>query len=59
MKAYPAVVCTQTAIVAATAVADEVTMGAPDKAAALGRIASIEIVTSKRGLLQSTDREKY
>jgi 2-methylcitrate dehydratase len=60
MKAYPAVVYTQTAIVAATAVADEVTKGAPDKAAALGRIASIEIATSKRGLLQTgTDREKW
>jgi len=60
MKAYPAVVYTQTAIVAATAVADEVTKGAPDKAAALGRITSIEIVTSKRGLLQTgTDREKW
>ena len=42
MKAYPAVVYTQTAIVAATAVADEVTKGAPDRAAALERIASIE-----------------
>jgi 2-methylcitrate dehydratase len=60
MKAYPAVVYTQTAIVAATAVADEVTKGVPDKAAALGRIASIEIATSKRGLLQTgTDREKW
>ena len=60
MKAYPAVVYTQTAIVAATAVADEVTRGVPDKAAALGRIASIEIATSKRGLLQTgTDREKW
>src|SRR6516165_6748077 len=43
MKAYPAVVYTQTAIVAATAVADEGTRGVPDKAAALGRITSIEI----------------
>jgi len=60
MKAYPAVVYTQTAIVAATAVADEVTKGAPDKAAALGRIVSIQIATSKRGLLQTaTDREKW
>ncbi len=60
MKAYPAVVYTQTAIAAATAVADEVTKGAPDKAAALERIASIDIATSKRGLQQTgTDREKW
>jgi 2-methylcitrate dehydratase len=60
IKAYPAVVYTQTAIVAATAVADEVTKGAPGKAAALERIASIEIATSKRGLTQTgTDREKW
>jgi 2-methylcitrate dehydratase len=60
MKAYPAVVYTQTAIVAATAVADEVTKGAPDRAAALERIASLEIATSKRGLTQTgTDREKW
>ncbi len=60
MKAYPAVVFTQTAIVAATGIADEVTKGAPDKAAALERIASIEIATSKRGLVQTgTDREKW
>src|SRR6266850_2145074 len=60
MKAYPAVVYTQTAIVAATAVAAEVTKGARDKAAALERIASIEIATSKRGLTQTgTDREKW
>jgi 2-methylcitrate dehydratase len=60
IKAYPAVVFTQTAIVAATAIADEVTKGAPDKTAALERIASIEIATSKRGLVQTgTDREKW
>jgi 2-methylcitrate dehydratase len=60
IKAYPAVVFTQTAIVAATAIADEVTKGAPDKAAALERIASVEIATSKRGLVQTgTDREKW
>jgi 2-methylcitrate dehydratase len=60
MKAYPAVVFTQTAIVAAAAIADEVTKGARDKAAALERIASIEIATSKRGLVQTgTDREKW
>ena len=63
MKAYPAVVFTQTAIVAATAIAAEVTRGAPvgyDRAAALERIASIEIATSKRGLVQTgTDREKW
>ena len=63
MKAYPAVVYTQTAIVAATAVADEVTRGAPagdDRAAALERIASIEIATSKRGLQQTgSEREKW
>ena len=60
MKAYPAVVYTQTAIVAATALADEVTKGAPDRAAALERIASIEIATSKRGLEQTgSEREKW
>src|SRR2546426_7741493 len=63
MKAYPAVVFTQTAIVAATAIAAEVTRGAPvgyDRAAALERIASIEIATSRRGLVQTgTDREKW
>src|SRR3984893_6519209 len=60
MKAYPAVVFTQTAIVAATAIADEVTKGPPDKAAALERIVSIEIATSKRGRVQTgTDREKW
>jgi 2-methylcitrate dehydratase len=60
MKAYPAVVFTQTAIVAATEIAGEVAKGAPDKAAALERIASIEIATSKRGLVQTgTDREKW
>ena len=63
MKAYPAVVYTQTAIVAATAVADEVTKGAPvgyDRAAALERIASIEIATSRRGLQQTgSEREKW
>jgi 2-methylcitrate dehydratase len=65
MKAYPAVVFTQTAIVAAKAIADEVAAGegnkgAPDKAAALERIVSIEIATSKRGLVQTgTDREKW
>jgi 2-methylcitrate dehydratase len=60
MKAYPAVIYTQTAIAAATAVADEVTQGAPDKAAALERILSIDIATSKRGLQQTgADREKW
>jgi 2-methylcitrate dehydratase len=60
MKAYPAVVYTQTAIVAAMAVADEVTKGARDRAAALERIASIEIATSKRGLQQTGgEREKW
>src|SRR5438128_2091359 len=63
MKAYPAVVYTQTGIVAATAVADEVTKGAPvgyDRAAALERIASIEIATSRRGLQQTgSESEKW
>ena len=60
MKAYPAVVFTQTAIAAATAIAEEVSKGAPDKAAALDRITAIEIATSKRGLVQTgTDREKW
>ena len=60
MKSYPAVVFTQTAIVAAMGIADEVTKGAPDKAAALERIAAIEIATSQRGLVQTgTDREKW
>ncbi len=53
-------VFTQTAIAAATAVADEVTKGAPDKGAALERIASIDIATSRIGLQQTgTDREKW
>jgi 2-methylcitrate dehydratase len=64
MKAYPAVVYTQTAIVAAMAVADDVIIKvAPaghDRAAALERIASIEIATSKRGLEQTgSEREKW
>src|SRR5262249_54561852 len=63
MKAYPAVVYTQTAIVAAPAVARGVTKGAPvghDRAAALERIASLEIATSKRGLQQTgSEREKW
>ncbi len=60
MKSYPAVVFTQTAIVAAMGIADEVTKGATDKAAALERIAAIEIATSQRGLVQTgTDREKW
>ena len=60
MKAYPAVVFTQTAIAAGKGVAEEVAKGAPDKAAALEKIASIEIATSKRGLVQTgTDREKW
>jgi len=60
MKAYPAVIYTQTAIVAAIAVADEVAKGAPDRAAALEGISSIEIATSKRGLQQTgTGREKW
>ena len=60
LKAYPAVVYGQTAIVAATAVADEVTKGAPDKVAALERIASIDIATSNRGLQQTgTGPEKW
>src|SRR5437667_5102124 len=50
MKAYPAVVYTQTAIVAAMAVAAEVTKGARDKAAALERIASMESRTASRGM---------
>jgi len=65
MKSYPAVIFTQTAIAAGKAIADEVAAaemkkGAPDKAAALERIAAIEIATSKRGLVQTgTDREKW
>ncbi len=60
MKAYPAVIYTQTAIAAAIQVADELTKGASDKAAALERIASIDIATSKSGLQQTgTDREKW
>ena len=52
MKSYPAVIFTQTAIVAAKAIADEVK--------ALERIASIEVATSRRGLVQTgTDREKW
>ena len=60
MKAYPAVIYGQTAIVAATAIADEVTKLSPDKPAALERITSIEVATSKTGLVQTgTDREKW
>ena len=59
IKAYPAQVYTQTAIVAAIAIADEV-QGSPGKAAALERIVSIEIATSKRAVLATgTDREKW
>jgi 2-methylcitrate dehydratase len=60
IKAYPAQTRTQTAIVASIAVADEVTKGAPDKMAALERIASIEIATSKLGVtITGSGREKW
>jgi 2-methylcitrate dehydratase len=60
MKTFPAVVYSQTSIVAALAVTAEITKGAPDKVAALERVASIEVATSKRGLTQTgTDREKW
>ena len=48
MKAYPAQVNTQTAIVAATAIAKEV--------GDLDRIAAIEIATTKRGYQQTGSR---
>jgi 2-methylcitrate dehydratase len=60
MKTYPAVVYTQTSIAAATALADEIAKGATDKAAALERIVSIEVATSRRGLTQTgAEREKW
>lgn len=60
IKSYPAQVYTQTAVAAAVAVASEVIKGAPDKAAALERIVSIEIATSKCAVLATgTDREKW
>jgi len=60
VKAYPAVVYCQTSIAAAKAVADEIASGAADKGAALERITSVEVATSKRGLTQTgTDREKW
>src|SRR5215831_10678292 len=59
-KAFPAVIFSQTAIVAAMAVADEIAKGAPDKFTALERVASIEVATSRVGLTQTgTDREKW
>ena len=60
MKAFPAVVYSQTSIVAAMAVAEEITQGAPNRVTALERVASIEVATSKRGLTQTgTDSEKW
>jgi len=59
-KAFPAVIFSQTAIVAALAVADEIAKGAPDKITSLERVASIEVATSRLGLTQTgTDREKW
>jgi 2-methylcitrate dehydratase len=60
IKTYPAVIYSQTAIAAAKAVADEIVRGTTDKGAALERITSVEVATSKRGLTQTgTDREKW
>jgi 2-methylcitrate dehydratase len=60
IKTFPAVVFSQTAIIAALAVADEIAKGAPDKFTALERVASIEVATSRLGLKQTgTDREKW
>jgi 2-methylcitrate dehydratase len=60
IKTFPAVIFSQTAIVAALAVADEIAKGAPDKFTALERVASIEVATSRLGLKQTgTDREKW
>jgi len=60
IKAFPAVIFSQTAIVAALAVADEIAKGASDKFTALERVASIEVATSRLGLTQTgTDREKW
>jgi 2-methylcitrate dehydratase len=52
LKSYPAVIYSQTAIVAAIALAKEV--------GNLDRIAALEVATTKRGLQQTgTDREKW
>jgi 2-methylcitrate dehydratase len=60
LKAYPAQVYTQTAVVAAVAVAKEVGdlgVGVPGD---LGRIASIEIATSRRGyVMAGSEPEKW
>jgi 2-methylcitrate dehydratase len=60
IKTFPAVIYSQTAIVAALAVAEEIAKGVPDKITALERVTSIEVATSARGLRQTgTDREKW
>jgi 2-methylcitrate dehydratase len=61
MKAYPAVVYAQTAIAAAIEVAREVTgKEAGGTAAALDRIAAIEIATTRRGFQQAgSEPEKW
>ncbi len=60
IKTFPAVIFSQTAIVAALAVADAIANGPSDKFAALEQVASIEVATSKLGLTQTgTDREKW
>jgi 2-methylcitrate dehydratase len=66
MKAYPAVVYAQTAIAAGIEIAREVMNGAltgkeaASKAAALDRIAAIEIATTRRGFQQAgSEPEKW
>jgi 2-methylcitrate dehydratase len=60
IKPYPAVIYSQTVILAALAVAKDVTQGATDKDGALHRIAAIEIATTRRGYQQAgSEPEKW
>ena len=60
MKPYPAVIYSQAVILAALAVAEDVTRGASDKAGAFDRITAIEIATTRRGYQQAgSEPEKW
>jgi 2-methylcitrate dehydratase len=60
IKPYPAVIYSQTAIAAALLTADKIVKGAPDRIAALERIATIEIATTARGFRQAgSEPEKW
>jgi 2-methylcitrate dehydratase len=60
MKTFPSVIYSQTAIVAALAIAADLSKGASDKAAALQQVVSLEVAVSKRAMIQTgTDREKW